>query len=82
MAESLDFELGRARLRVKRAEKSLSRAKEETDRENGVAVNIALCCRIRAARHCVMEARERQTSIVTGRHQMTSYRNETEDLSS
>jgi hypothetical protein len=38
MAESLDFELGRARLRVKRAEKSLSRAKEETGRENGVAV--------------------------------------------
>ncbi|RUX72361.1 hypothetical protein EN925_24055 [Mesorhizobium sp. M7A.F.Ca.US.006.04.2.1] len=66
MAESLDFELGRARLRVKRAEKSLSRAKEETDRENGVAVNIALCCRIRAARHCVMEAGSAKPASLRG----------------
>ncbi|MER9935919.1 hypothetical protein [Mesorhizobium sp. M0088] len=36
MAEILDFELGSSRLRVKRAEKSLKRAKEETDRKNGV----------------------------------------------
>ncbi|RUW89306.1 hypothetical protein [Mesorhizobium sp. M7A.F.Ca.US.010.02.1.1] len=68
MAGSLDFELGRARLRVKRAEKSLSRAKEETGRENGVAVNIALCCRLRAAQQRVMEARERQTNIYPGPH--------------
>ncbi|MCF6125741.1 hypothetical protein EN904_15470 [Mesorhizobium sp. M7A.F.Ca.CA.001.07.2.1] len=36
MAEILDFELGSSRLCVKRAEKSLKRAKEETDRKNGV----------------------------------------------
>lgn len=55
MAEILDFELGSSRLRVKRAEKSLKRAEEGTDRKNGV-VNIALCCRIRAAQQRVTEA--------------------------
>lgn len=44
---------------------SLSRAKEETDRE-WVAVKIALCCRNRAAQQCVMEAGERQASRYVG----------------
>ncbi|RWN31853.1 MAG: hypothetical protein EOR97_10325 [Mesorhizobium sp.] len=56
MAEILDLELGSSRLRVKRAEKSLKRANEETDRKNGVAVNIALFCTIRADQQRVTEA--------------------------
>lgn len=63
MGEIVDFELGSARLRLKRAEKTLTRAKEEMDRENGAAVNLAVCCRIRAAQQRVTDARERQSHI-------------------
>ncbi|RWO43634.1 MAG: hypothetical protein EOS12_16050 [Mesorhizobium sp.] len=52
MAEFLISNLAVQGCASKRAEKSLKRAKEETDRKNGV-VNIALCCRIRAAQQRV-----------------------------
>ncbi|MBA1144776.1 hypothetical protein [Mesorhizobium neociceri] len=63
MVEILDFELDSARLRVKRAENSLTRAREEMDRENGAAVNLSLCCRILAAQKRVTEARQRHSLI-------------------
>ena len=63
MGEILDFELGSARLRLKRAENSLTRAREETDRENGPAVDLALYFRIQAAQQRVTDARKRQSHI-------------------
>lgn len=63
MGEILDFELGSARLRVKRAENSLTIARKETNKENGAAVDLALYCRIRAAQQRATDARKRQSHI-------------------
>lgn len=61
MIDIFSFELANARLRVKRAERSLRRAKLADD--GCVAVNIALCDRIRSEKKRVIEARERMTKI-------------------
>ena len=62
-ADLLNLEKARARLRVKRAEKSLKRANELLDEDGGVALNLALCSRIRSEQTRVVEARERLTRI-------------------
>ncbi|MGX5800245.1 hypothetical protein ACWGS9_03280 [Bradyrhizobium sp. Arg314] len=59
----LNFELARARLRVKRAEISLNHAKEMLDGECGVGINLALCGRIRSEQKRVVEARKRLMKI-------------------
>ncbi|RWG78796.1 hypothetical protein EN836_29580 [Mesorhizobium sp. M1C.F.Ca.ET.193.01.1.1] len=63
MAEIFDFELARARLRVKRAERSLNRANELLDDNPGVCISLALCGRIRSEQRRVDEARERMTKL-------------------
>ncbi|RWI29838.1 MAG: hypothetical protein EOQ92_04275 [Mesorhizobium sp.] len=57
------LELAKARLRVKRAENSLKRANELLDQDGGVALNLALCGRIRAEQRRVIDARERLMKI-------------------
>lgn len=63
MVEFLSLELAKARLRVKRAELALKRAKEMLDEDCGVGINIALCSRIRFAQRRVIDAKERLTKI-------------------
>lgn len=63
MIEIHGFEAANARLRVKRAENSLKRANDLLDDEGGVALNLALCSRIRSARRQVIEAKERLRTI-------------------
>lgn len=63
MADLMSLELATARLRVKRAEAALTRAKEMLCEGGGVGINIALCSRIRAAQRRVIEDRERLTKI-------------------
>lgn len=49
--EIIRFELAKARQRVKGAERSLDRANEQLDDEcGGVAINLALCAKIRLSR--------------------------------
>jgi hypothetical protein len=62
-ADILTLELAEARQRVKRAEKSLKRANELLDEDGGVALNLALCGRIRAEQRRVIDARERLVKI-------------------
>ena len=59
----MNLELARARQRVGRAKLDLERAENLLDEECGVAVNLALCCRIRSAQRRVFEARRRLTKI-------------------
>ena len=61
MFEVFSIEAADARLRIKRAENSLKRANELLDEEAGVALNLALCCRIRSAQRRVVEAKKRLT---------------------
>ncbi|WP_245457988.1 MULTISPECIES: hypothetical protein [unclassified Mesorhizobium] len=61
MIDIFSFELANARLRVKRAERSLKQAKLADD--GCVAVNLALCDRIRSEQRRVSEARQRMTKI-------------------
>ncbi|BAV49228.1 hypothetical protein MesoLj113a_06770 [Mesorhizobium sp. 113-1-2] len=63
MYDHLEFELARARLRVKRAELFLTRANEMLDEERGVGISIALCCRIRSEQRRVADARSRLRHI-------------------
>lgn len=64
MAESLDFELGRARLSVKRAR---SRRRARGRKRTGKMASRSNCPVLQdsASQQRVMEARQRQTSIVT-----------------
>ena len=68
MAEIFSFELAKARLRVKRAERSLDRATELLNDNCGVAVDLALCCRIRSEQTRVAKARERLLKINPAAH--------------
>ncbi|WP_254026158.1 hypothetical protein [Mesorhizobium ventifaucium] len=61
MLEINRLEVAKARQGVKRAENSLKRANELLDEDGGVAVNLALCGRIRAEQRRVIDARERLT---------------------
>ncbi|TSE13054.1 hypothetical protein C1D09_005815 [Mesorhizobium intechi] len=63
MADLMILELAKARLRVKRAEVALRRARAMLDEDRGVGINIALCGSIRALQRRVIEARERLTKI-------------------
>jgi len=63
----MNLELARARQRVGRAKLDLERAENLLDEDCGVAVNLALCCRIRSAQRCVIEAKQRLTKIDAGR---------------
>jgi len=47
MVEILNLEVARARQRINRANRSLSRANELADECGGVAINLTLCNRIR-----------------------------------
>ncbi|MBA1144603.1 hypothetical protein [Mesorhizobium neociceri] len=62
-----NLELARARQRVGRAKLDLERAENLLDEDCGVAMNLALCCRIRSAQRRVVEARLRLTKIDPGR---------------
>ncbi|TIN27218.1 MAG: hypothetical protein E5Y31_14345 [Mesorhizobium sp.] len=63
MIEIHSIETANARLRIRRAENSLKRANDLLDEEAGVALNLALCGRIRAAQRRLIEARARLTMI-------------------
>ena len=64
MVDVLDFELAKARLRVKRAETSLNRANELLDDDNpGVCISLALCGRIRSEQQRVAEAKQRLATL-------------------
>lgn len=63
MIEIHSIETANARLRIKRAENSLKRANDLLDEEGGVALNLALCGRIRAAQRRLIEAKARLTTI-------------------
>lgn len=63
MVEILNMELDKARQRVHRAQLALEVAEGMLEGECGLAINVALCCRIRAAQRCVAEAKERVTRI-------------------
>ena len=63
MIEIHTFEAANARLRVKRAENSLKRANDLLDEEGGVALNLALCGRIRAEQRRLVAAKERLMTI-------------------
>lgn len=63
MIEIHSFEAANARLRVKRAETSLKRANDLLDEEGGVALNLALCGRIRAEQRRLVAAKERLMTI-------------------
>ncbi|MDX8451208.1 hypothetical protein RFM98_00405 [Mesorhizobium sp. VK9D] len=59
MVEILNLEVARARQRINRANHSHNRANELADECGGVAVNIALCNRIRVDQQRVIDARAR-----------------------
>ena len=64
MVEIYDFEAAKARLRVKRAERSLDRANELLNDENpGVCLSLALCGRIRSEQRRVDEAEQRLVKL-------------------
>ncbi|TIT95770.1 MAG: hypothetical protein E5W55_12350 [Mesorhizobium sp.] len=64
MVEVFNFELARARQRVRAAERSLARVHEMLGERCGVAVNLSLCDRIRSEEQQLSEARERFIKIV------------------
>jgi hypothetical protein len=59
MVEILNLEVARARQRINRANRSLSRANELADECGGVAINLTLCNRIRVEHQRVIDARAR-----------------------
>ena len=63
----MNLELARARQSVGRAKLDLERAENLLDEDCGVAVNLALCCRIRSAQRRVAEAKKRLKKIEPGR---------------
>ena len=63
----MNLELARARQSVGRAKLDLERAENLLDEDCGVALNLALCCRIRSAQRRVIEAKKRLTKIDPGR---------------
>ena len=63
----MNLELARARQSVGRAKLDLERAENLLDEDCGVAVNLALCCRIRSAQSRVIEAKQRLKKIGPGR---------------
>ena len=63
----MNLELARARQRVGRAKLDLERAENLLDEDCGVAMNLALCCRIRSAHSRVIEAKQRLKKIDPGR---------------
>lgn len=68
MIEIHNFEAANARLRVKRAEISLKRANDLLNEGGGVALNLALCGRIRAEQTRVVAAKKRLKTIHPDRH--------------
>ena len=64
----MNLELAKARQRVGRAKLDLERAENLLDEDCGVALNLALCCRIRSAQRRVVEARQRLKKIDPGRN--------------
>ena len=62
----MNLELARARQSVGRAKLDLERAENLLDEDCGVAVNLALCCRIRSAQRRVVEAKQRLKKIDPG----------------
>ncbi|MDX8541108.1 hypothetical protein EN833_19370 [Mesorhizobium sp. M4B.F.Ca.ET.190.01.1.1] len=67
MVEIYSLEMDKARQRAGRAELALERAEELLDGDGNVAVNLALCCRIRGAQRRVSEARARLRKIESAR---------------
>ncbi|RWC56736.1 hypothetical protein [Mesorhizobium sp.] len=63
MMEIHSIEAAKARLRIRRAEHSLKCANELLDEEGGIALNLALCDRIRIAQRRLLEARARLITI-------------------
>ena len=63
----MNLELARARQSVGRAKLDLERAENLLEEDCGVAVNLALCCRIRSAQRRVVEAKQRLKKIDPGR---------------
>jgi hypothetical protein len=63
----MSLELARARQSVGRAKLDLERAENLLDDDCGVAMNLALCCRIRSAQRRVIEAKQRLKKIDPGR---------------
>ena len=59
----MNLEQARARQSVGRAKLDLERAENLLDEDCGVAMNLALCCRIRSAQRRVVEAKRRLTKI-------------------
>ncbi|ESZ33053.1 MULTISPECIES: hypothetical protein [unclassified Mesorhizobium] len=59
----MNLELARARQRVGRAKLDLERAENLLDEDCGVAIDLALCCRIRSAQRRMVETRQRLTKI-------------------
>ena len=59
MVEILNLEVARARQRMNRANRSLDRVNEMADECGGVAINLALCNRIRVEQQRVIDARAR-----------------------
>ena len=59
----MNLELAAARQRVGRAKLDLERAENMLDEDCGVAMNLALCCRIRSAQRRVVEAKQRLKKI-------------------
>ena len=64
----MNLELARARQSVGRAKLDLERAENLLEEDCGVALNLALCCRIRSAQRRVVEARQRLKKIDPGRN--------------
>ena len=55
--ELIALEMAAARLRAKRAERSLKQATALLEEDHGLAVGLALCCRIRAGQARAKAAR-------------------------
>ncbi|SFN99765.1 hypothetical protein SAMN03159463_00809 [Mesorhizobium sp. NFR06] len=64
MVELIALEQAVARQRVRRAELSLNQAKSMLDESCGLAISLALCCRIRAGERRAKEARRRLVKIL------------------
>ncbi|RUV41400.1 hypothetical protein EOD29_22865 [Mesorhizobium sp. M1A.T.Ca.IN.004.03.1.1] len=63
MVELLNLEMAVARQRAKRAELSLQEAETMLNENHGLAISVALCCRIRAGQARAKAARRRLLKI-------------------
>ncbi|MGX5844841.1 hypothetical protein ACWGTI_29500 [Mesorhizobium sp. ArgA1] len=63
MVEILDFEAARARQRINRADRLLDRANELAADCGGVAINLAVCNRIRVEQQRVIDAQARLAKL-------------------